>query len=426
MDYIYENKLDFSYLKQVILGSDILHVHDFKRLYKRFAKTTRITNSYGVTEATIDSSFYEAKNLESLADCSHVPIGKPMRNTQFYILNSFQELVPQGVEGELYIGGLGVANSYVNKEELTRSKFVSNPFNKKDKLYRTGDLARWLPDGNVDFIGRKDSQVKIRGYRIELGEIEKVLFEYNDIVSCCVLPKEDTKGNINLIGYLVLKTSFKKEAVKSFLSTRLPDYMIPTFWIELEKIPLTTNGKVDKKILLQLDEVMFSSEELYVPPKTEIEKQLMIIFQELLGTEKIGTNTNFFELGGHSLLVVQLIAQLHKINLSISVKDIFEDPTITGISERVVSSKPLHEVPVNGIQKETNYITPSMVPLLSFDQKDLNNVVDKIKGGVTNIQDMYPLSPLQEGIYFHHLMSDADEGDPYILPHLLTFNNSNK
>ncbi|CAM1358033.1 amino acid adenylation domain-containing protein [Tenacibaculum xiamenense] len=425
MDYIYENNLEYSWIKQVIIGSDVCYMNDFRRLYERFGNSIRITNSYGVTEATIDSSYYEASDVSELSSLPNVPIGKPLHNTRFYVLDTSKNLVPKGVIGELYIGGLGLAKEYLNNSALTQEKFVPNPFKGSDRLYKTGDLARWLPDGDIDFIGRGDSQVKIRGYRIELGEIENELFKHTSISNCCIVTKDDINGNKSLIGYVVSEGNFDKEATESFLKESLPYYMVPTLWVELEKMPLTANGKVDKKNLPEPNETILSSK-TFVEPRNEIEKQLVSIWQQLLGIEKIGIYDNFFELGGHSLLVVKLIDQLQKNDYHVTVKDVFSKATIAGIGESLISLKTKYEVPANGIIEDTRYITPSMVPLLNFEQEDIDRIVRNIPSGVSNIQDIYPLSPLQEGIYFQHLINGENLGDPYVTPILLSFNNKEK
>ncbi|WP_075342809.1 non-ribosomal peptide synthetase [Tenacibaculum agarivorans] len=425
LDYIYENGLDVSCLKQVILGSDIFHIHDYKRLYERFGKSIRLINSYGVTEATIDSSYYEVEDVSLLSEVSTVPIGKPLHNTSFYVLDETQNLIPIGSIGELHIGGLGLAKEYLNMEALTQEKFIVHPFEKDTLLYRTGDLARWLPCGNLDFIGRGDSQVKIRGYRIELGEIEKVLFEIESIENCCVLARPDIRGNKELVGYVVVEGVFDKEAIQTKLNKSLPEYMVPTLWVELEEMPLTANGKLDKKLLPEPD-ISSLSTEAYVAPRNHVESTLATIWQNLLGIERVGIHDNFFELGGHSLLIVQLISFLRKNDLHIAVKDIFLNPTIAGMVECLVSSSSIYQVPENGITEGVTHISPAMVPLLDFNQEDIDRVVAHIEGGVSNIQDIYPLSPLQEGMYFHYLMSNKNEGDPYVSQSLLSFPSKEK
>ncbi|WP_083629583.1 non-ribosomal peptide synthetase [Tenacibaculum agarivorans] len=392
----------------------------------KLTKATNLTiyNNYGPTETTVVATSCQVTPSNSAI--SKPPIGKPIHNAQIYILNETNELLPVGIVGELCIGGKGVGRGYLNNEELTNEKFIDNPFKAGDRIYKTGDLAKWLPDGNIEFIGRKDYQVKIRGYRIELGEIEAALSNIPAIQQCCVLAKEDEKGNNRLVSYVVVSENFNKEQIQTNLKESLPDYMVPNVWITLEEMPLTASGKLDRKALPEPDITSLSSK-VYVAPKTEIEKQLVTVWEQLLGVDKIGLNDDFFELGGHSLLVVQMISRLQKLGYHIEVKDIFTDATVVGISKKLASGTSIYKVPANGITEGIDRIVPEMLPLLDgFTQEHIDTIVDQVQGGVANIQDMYPLSPLQEGIYFHHLMSDKTQGDPYVLPNLLSFANQEK
>ncbi|EZH74456.1 hypothetical protein ATO12_11855 [Aquimarina atlantica] len=413
------NMGDCSCLKRVLCSGEALLV-DQALLFRKKFSNVRLDNLYGPTEAAIDVSSWE---VPAEGDLSRIPIGKPVANTNLYILDKEDQVLPIGVVGELCIGGIQVARGYLNREELTKEKFVADPFIVEGRMYKTGDLARWLADGTIEYIGRKDDQVKIRGYRIELGEIENVLSTIENIHSCCVLAREDGSGNKRLVGYVV--GNLDKEKVQKELYSRLPEYMVPQLWVELEEMPLTSNGKLNKKILPDPDTSLLSSQE-YVAPRNNIEKQLVEIWQELLGIDKVGVYDNFFELGGHSLLIVQLISRLHDQNLQIEVKDIFANPTIEALALRLGTVTSHYEVPANGITVGCKKITPDMVPLLDFSQKELDMVVDHIEGGVANIQDMYPLSPLQEGMYFHHLLSDRDSGDPYVLLTGISFDHPDK
>ncbi|WP_234974719.1 condensation domain-containing protein, partial [Tenacibaculum agarivorans] len=228
-----------------------------------------------------------------------------------------------------------------------------------------------------------------------------------------------------LVGYVVSEGDFDKEAVQLELKDSLPEYMVPTVWVELEAMPLTSSGKLDRKALPEPDGSLLSTKE-YVAPRNEVEADIARIWQEVLGLDKVGVYDNFFELGGHSLLVVQLISRLQKINLNIGVKDIFSNATIASMSEKIGLSEEMYQVPANGITVGTDRIVPAMVPLLDFGQEDLDSIVASIPSGVGNIQDIYPLSPLQEGMYFHYLMSGKDQGDPYVLPNLLSFSDKDK
>ncbi|WP_348704103.1 amino acid adenylation domain-containing protein, partial [Tenacibaculum sp. 190524A02b] len=405
-------------LKRVVVGGEVCS----KELMLLWSEKYTFYNEYGPTETTVTStvSVYDINTNDK-----QLNIGKPINNTQAYITDSEMNLVPVGVVGELCLGGRGVARGYLNREELTAEKFINSPFKLGEKLYKTGDLVRWLPDGNIEFVGRSDNQVKIRGYRIELGEIENILSSLDSVSHSCVLAKEDITGNKRLVGYVVCEERLDKEIIQEELKKSLPDYMVPTLWVEVEEMPLTFNGKLDRKALPEPDDAILSTK-TYVAPRNETEQVLVTIWQELLGVEKIGVYDSFFELGGHSLLVIQLISSLQKNGYNIAVKDIFSNATIAAISEKIASSDSVYKVPSNGIEIDTDRIVPEMVPLLNFEQEDLDRIVESVAGGVSNIQDIYPLSALQEGIYFHHLMSDKKEGDPYVLPNLISFADEEK
>ncbi|MCH7324065.1 non-ribosomal peptide synthetase, partial [Solibacillus sp. MA9] len=299
MDYVDENNLPLESLKLLILGSDSCAIEDYKRLVKKYGQTMRILNSYGVTEATIDSSYYEEKIENIPANLVNTPIGKPMHNTKFYILNKACDFQPVGVIGELYIGGAGVSRGYYNSPELTAEKFVDNPFAKGTKMYKTGDLARWLPDGNIEFLGRIDNQVKIRGFRIELGEIENRLLQHESIKEVVVLAKETKTNEKYLCAYVVSNKGIKDLNLKSYLNGSLPKYMVPSYFVQMEKMPLTPNGKLNRKVLPEPDLEEITND--YEAPRNEMEEVLARIWCEVLKIEKVGINDNFFEIGGHSL-----------------------------------------------------------------------------------------------------------------------------
>ncbi|MEL6558318.1 MAG: amino acid adenylation domain-containing protein [Bacteroidota bacterium] len=324
---------DCSSLRRVLCSGEALtleHVRSFRELFP----TIRFDNLYGPTEAAIDVSSWSVP--EEVSDIARVPIGRPVSNTRLYVLDAHESLVPIGVVGELCIGGDQVALGYLNKELLTKEKFVANPFNEGDFLYKTGDLARWLPDGTVEYVGRKDTQVKVRGYRIELGEIENNLSLLSGVTNCCVMASVDSEGNNRLVAYVVLdgeldNTDWKAD-LQASLKEGLPEYMVPRLWIKLDEMPLTVNGKLNRKALPDVDDEALSSKE-YVAPGTDTEKQLVAIWQELLGVEKIGIHDNFFELGGHSLLATRLVSMIRKeLDIEIAIREIFNFSTVEELS----------------------------------------------------------------------------------------------
>ncbi|WP_126651527.1 non-ribosomal peptide synthetase [Chryseobacterium aureum] len=409
-------ELDNSNIQCYIIGGEQLTHSDLKNL-GTLHPSARLFNEYGPTEATIGCVVSEITHYGSM---ENITIGHPISNTQIYILNPHGNLVTIGSVGELCIGGAQVTRGYLNREELTHEKFISNPFRAGERLYKTGDLAKWLPDGSIEFLGRKDDQVKVNGYRIELGEIENILSGLPGVRQSCVVAREDEYGDRRLVAYAVVKGDWDKETLQSQLQETLPEYMVPRLWVKLDEMPLTINGKLDRKALPDIDSATLATK-TYVAPRTEIEERLAEIWQNLLGVEKVGIYDNFFELGGQSLLSIRLIARIRKLGYTVNIGEFYTDPTIAHLTTKLTSTEEGYKVPENGIVKGTGYITPSMVTLVDLSQKELDIIMDHVPGGAPNIQDIYPLSPLQEGIYFHHLMSDRNTGDPYVLPILLSF-----
>ncbi|NEO91324.1 MAG: amino acid adenylation domain-containing protein, partial [Moorea sp. SIO3G5] len=334
-------------LREVITAGEQLQVTpDLVEMIKRLPNC-RLQNQYGPSESHVVSAYrleIDADNWPKLP-----PIGRPIANTQLYVLSREQQPVPVGVPGELYIGGVGLANGYLDRQELTAEKFIPNPFenSKATKLYKTGDLARYLADGNIEFLGRLDHQVKVRGYRIETGEIEATLTQHTIVKETVVLATEDNLGNKRLVAYLVLETETPARSnpevseteqidkVKQYLKDQLPEYMIPSGFVVLSQLPLTPSGKVDRKALPIPDNVSVSTE--YVAPQTETQKVLAEIWAEVLGIEQVGIHDNFFDLGGHSLLATQLIFRIRQsLEQDVPLKTLFESPTITELEQALL------------------------------------------------------------------------------------------
>lgn len=341
MDFVYENDLALDYLNLLILGSDSCPMDKYRELIKNYSNKIRIINSYGITEATIDSSYYE-ETIENIPNITNTPIGKPLSNIKFYILNKSFQLQPVGIPGELYIAGDGLARGYFNNVELTNYKFLQSPFVEGTKMYRTGDIAKWLEDGNVEFLGREDNQVKIRGFRIELGEIEKRLLEVKGIKQVVVIDMEDSNRVKHLCAYIVSTFQIQVEELRSLLSENLPEYMIPSNFIFIDEMPLTPNGKIDRKGLAELNLNLVADE--YEAPRNEKEELLSRIWSQLLGVEKVGINDNFFELGGDSIKAIQIISRVRKQGYSLEIKDLFKNPNISELAKllkegRIVSEQ---------------------------------------------------------------------------------------
>jgi amino acid adenylation domain-containing protein len=306
-------------------------------LVARWAPGRRFFNAYGPTEATIVATVVECTDGDRKP-----PIGRPIANTQVYILDHHMQPLPIGVPGELHIGGAGLARGYLNSPELTKEKFIPNPFSDESgaRLYKTGDLARWLPDGNIEFLGRLDHQVKVRGFRIELGEIEGALRGYPAVQEDVVLAREDKPGDRRLVAYVVpdRESSLTVSKLRRFLWKKLPGYMVPSAFVFLDALPLTPNGKVDRRALPAPDATRPDLEEVFVAPRTPIEELVTGVWAEALELEQVGIHDNFFDLGGHSLLATSVVSQLRDLfRVELPLRSLFEAPTVAEVSQVIVT-----------------------------------------------------------------------------------------
>ena len=329
-------------LRLVVVGSETVLLERLVVWQQHVGARVSWRNAYGPTETTITATVYQPAIGLGQEKVNSVPIGRPIANTQVYILDSHLQPVPIGVPGELYIGGLGLARGYLNRPELTEKKFIRSPFG--DRLYKTGDLVRYLPDGNIEFLGRIDNQVKIRGFRIELGEIEAVLAEHPGVTQVAVIAREDQPGNKRLVAYVLLNP--EQEATSSelrrFLKEKLPDYMVPAAFVELEELPLTPNGKVDRRALPAPDLSRSGLKECFVAPRTATEEVLAGIWAEVLGIERghVGIYNSFFELGGHSLLATQVASRIRQaFQVELPLRSFFEEPTVAVLAEYIEMSR---------------------------------------------------------------------------------------
>ncbi|AFY93866.1 non-ribosomal peptide synthetase [Chamaesiphon minutus] len=317
---------DLRPLRQLIAGGDVLSVPHVQKVLSMLPNC-QLINGYGPTENT---TFTCCHRVTSLARFNSIPIGRPIANTQVYILDLDRQPVPIGVPGELYIGGDGLAQGYLNRPDLTAEKFITNPFAGAGKLYRTGDLVRYLPDGEIEFLGRIDNQVKIRGFRIELGEIDAVLSQHPQVREVRVIDREDRPGDKRLVAYIVThRAQPPTEDWRSFLLFRLPEYLVPSAFVTVDALPLTANGKVDRRALPTPDDDLQVSTEERVVPRDEIERQLAEIWERVLDVREIGIRDNFFELGGHSLMAVRLFAEVEKMwGQNLPLATLFQAQTI--------------------------------------------------------------------------------------------------
>jgi amino acid adenylation domain-containing protein len=326
-----------------VIGGEQL-IYESLRFWQTNAPETKLINEYGPTEATVGCCVYDAsKDLKTIGS---VPIGTPIANTKLYVLNETLNLVPIGVPGELYIGGICLSRGYYNREDLNRHKFIDNPFIPKEKLYKTGDLVIWRENGTLEFINRLDDQIKIRGYRIEVGEIEHALLEYDGIKKCAIVKQLTTNGNEILVAYLVnnLARNPAEIEIRQYLQSFVPDYMIPTIFMFVDDIPISDAGKVDKKALPKPLDLAITVSEEYVSPADPTELTIAKIWQDILGLSIIGVNEDFFEIGGHSLLAVKMLSQLNNVfKLKIAPHVLYRSSTIKKLAAAIFEDLGYHE-----------------------------------------------------------------------------------
>ena len=335
---------------KILCGGEALTTDLAEQLLKRGAQ---LWNLYGPTETTIWSTTFRVTSAPDLHKT--VPIGRPIANTQIYILDANLGPVPVGVTGDLYIGGDGLSSGYLNRPELTAERFISNPFQPHTHMYKTGDVARYLADGNIEFLGRSDQQVKVRGFRIETGEVEVALSQHPAVRQAVVVARQERSSDAALVAYVVpaqnaaLSESKGPNAahpaqLRDFLRQKLPEYMVPSIFVTLESLPLTPNGKVDRKALPAPSQARPDLHAPYVAPRTELEKELAEICAQVLGLESengrvhaVGVHDNFFDLGGHSLLGTRLIFLLReKYGLgpaALPLRALFEQPTVANLAK---------------------------------------------------------------------------------------------
>ncbi|WP_430458764.1 amino acid adenylation domain-containing protein [Pseudomonas salmasensis] len=395
-EYAFSQGLGHPTLRTLLIGGDRL------RTFTQ-AQTFAVVNNYGPTEATVVATSGRVEVGQPLH------IGAPVANAQVYLLDAQQRPVPIGVAGELYVGGKGVARGYLNRPELSAERFLDDPFSGA-RLYRTGDLARWLPDGNLDYLGRNDDQVKIRGVRIELGEIESALASHPALQDAVVQFRDG-----QLWAWFVPRQPVEIEALRTHLQASLPDYMLPAAYVRLDALPLTANGKLDRRALPSPTQEAFITR-CFEAPQEGVETTLAQIWSELLHVQPVGRHDHFFELGGHSLLAVQLVQRMREAGLRADVKVLFGQPTVAALAAACVGHE--QAVPANRIPAGCTHITTDLLALAELDQPSLDRIVAGIPGGAANVQDIYPLAPLQEGLLYHHL---TDAHDPYQQQALFSF-----
>ncbi|MDB6442647.1 amino acid adenylation domain-containing protein [Pseudomonas sp. 21TX0197] len=404
----------------VNLAGEPLKARLVEQLFAQGA-TDRVCNLYGPTETTTYSTW-----LSMSREQGFLPgIGQPLDNTRIYLLDRHRQPVPLGVAGEIHIGGAGVARGYLNRAELTAERFLPDPFvsDPEARMYRTGDLGRWRADGHLEYLGRNDFQVKVRGFRIELGEIEAQLLGMPGLREAVVLAQPGPGGDPRLVAYLVAQDPAAPvpdlAQVRAYLENRLPDYMLPSACIALPQLPLTPNGKLDRQALPL--PVTLPADRDKSPPRSDTERRLAAIWAQVLGQPDIGREDDFFSLGGHSLLAVQLLERLRRNGWNLDIRSVFERSTLAALAQRLdtlgTEAAPVESV--SCIPTPCSRITPPMLDLVELAQAQIDRIAAQVPGGAGNIQDIYPLGPLQEGMLYHHRAQSA--GDNYLLRSLLAF-----
>ncbi|MES2298244.1 MAG: amino acid adenylation domain-containing protein [Pseudomonadota bacterium] len=405
----------FAQLRQVIVGSEVVHpqrAHAWQRL---FGSRVKLANAYGPTETCITATVYQVPVLRG--DEARLPIGHPLPGAHAYVLDGDGAPVAPGVAGELYIGGERVARGYLAQAELTSQKFLPDRFDATPgaRMYATGDQVCELPDGSLDYLGRIDTQIKLRGFRIEAGEIEVALRRHLGVRDAVVVARAGAHGALRLIAYLVTADAADAPArsdLQAMLAQELPAYMVPACFVMLQCFPVTPNGKVDRAALPE-PQAESAFEGPYNAPQGELETWLAQLWCGLLKLERIGRDDDFFACGGHSMLAIALIERLRERALHIDVRTLFLRPTIAALAQALAAGQTgATAVAPNGIPSACARILPSMLPLVALSEEHIERIAATVPGGHANIQDIYPLGPLQEGILFHHMM--AERGDLYL------------
>jgi tyrocidine synthetase-3 len=420
----YETNLDS--LRYVIFGGDKLDATFLKKWCSYYATDkVKLINMYGITETTVHVSFYKITEEDIYNSFGKSIIGKPLPETEIYILNDANLLQPKGVVGEMYIGGTGLSKGYLNKLELTKEKFISNPYRPGSLMYKTGDFGRWLFDNTIEYIGRIDDQIKIRGYRIELGEIEYYLVTHKLIEQAIVLLNKGIDQENELIGYIVSNGSINTTELREYLKKYLPEYMIPYQYVRLDSLPLTNSGKINKSLLPIPNNLLMTSGTEYVKPKNDLESKLVKIWEEVLHRNKIGTNDNFFSLGGDSIKSMIMTNRIKKqINKSFSVDLLYKSQSISELSEILQS-----------LDGDYNYLNTKLKKGLQFLENFEKIILkeDESKQILPlNKENIFPLSESELGMIYSSLLKPEEPiyydqfGYSFVIPDLNKFIQSLK
>ncbi|MBL6448216.1 amino acid adenylation domain-containing protein [Fulvivirga sp. 29W222] len=375
-------------LRYVIFGGEALKPYQLRSWYQKYPDT-RLINMYGITETTVHVTYKEIGAYEIEHNISN--IGTPIPTLSCYVFDNHLKLVPFGVKGELFVGGDGVGRGYLNKEKLTSERFIINPYNPDERLYRSGDGVRLMASGEMEYLGRLDSQVKVRGFRIELGEIESQVLKYDPVDDAIVIDRKDRNGNITLHAYIVSEQGVDITELRSHLAGVLPDYMIPAYFAVIDKIPQTSNGKVNRRML---PEIEVSQEGLYVAPRNKMEERLEEIWAEMLKLDQVSITSNFFSLGGDSMVAIRLIGEVNKrLAIKVSVAELYTHPSIMEFSKCVGKAGLSSSGNTNLLNEIKQEVEERKREILA-QNKELD---------ASKIEDIYPATDIQKGMLFHSL-----------------------
>ncbi|MEU8877660.1 amino acid adenylation domain-containing protein, partial [Streptomyces javensis] len=418
-------------LRLVVLGGEALDTARLADWYARHdTDAPLLVNMYGITETTVHVTHLALDADTASGPRGASPIGRPLDNTRVYVLDAHLRPAPPGVPGEMYVTGSGVGRGYLNRAGLTAVRFVACPFEAGGaRMYRTGDVARWSADGTLEYLGRVDDQVKLRGFRVEPGEVEAALLVHERVAQAAVVVREDTPGDRRLTAYVVPRRpgdatgqtgTVLARLVRDSVTGLLPAHMVPAAVVPLERLPLTVNGKLDRAALPAPGHDPDTT--VGRGPATVREEILCAVFAEVLGVPRVGVDDDFFALGGHSLLAVQLVERLRIRGVWVDMWTLFTAATPARLAA-VAGREPV-EVPEGTVPPGAGRIIPDMVPLAGLTAAQLDTVTASVPGGAANVADVYPLGPLQEGLFFHHRLhteGDAAADDPYVVRYVMRF-----
>ncbi|UII31954.1 non-ribosomal peptide synthase/polyketide synthase [Fulvivirga ulvae] len=390
-----QNRLNLRY---VIFGGEALKPYKLKSWNEKYPDT-KLINMYGITETTVHVTYKEIGAYEIEHNLSN--IGKPIPTLSCYVFDNNLKLVPLGVKGELFVGGDGVGRGYLNKESLTNQRFIKNPYNPEERLYRSGDGVRLTSSGEMEYLGRLDNQVKIRGFRIELGEIESQVLRCDDVDDAVVIDRKDRNGNVALHAYIVSEKGVEISELRSYLAGVLPDYMIPAYFALIDEIPQTSNGKVNRRML---PEIEISQEGLFATPQNEMEARLTEIWSGILKLEAVSTTSNFFSLGGDSMVAIRLIGEINKhFNTKVSIAELFTHPTIVEFTKCLEKA-----MTTSGDADQTGKIRQEL------EERKRSILAQNKELDASQIEDIYPAADIQKGMLFHSMKDPGTYHDQMV------------